>query len=46
MDEDSAVRAMTAPEEFRTERAEREIECSEGALQIELPPYAVARLDE
>jgi hypothetical protein len=44
LDEGNVIQAMTAPEEFRAERGER-LSCKEGELQIELPPYAIARLD-
>jgi hypothetical protein len=44
LDETNALAAMTAPEDFRAEVGE-ETETDGGALELELLPYAVARID-
>jgi hypothetical protein len=44
LDETNAARAMQAPEEFRRQAPE-ELQTSQGQLELELLPYAVARID-
>jgi hypothetical protein len=44
LDETNAEDAMRAPEEFRAQAGELR-ETTSGALELSLPPYAVARID-
>jgi hypothetical protein len=44
LDEANAAEAMQAPEEFRAGEGDL-TQTTEGALEISLPPYAVARID-
>jgi hypothetical protein len=45
LDANNAERAMRDPESFFVEAGEA-VQCRSGALEIELPPFAIARLDE